>query len=261
MAALTITSEQAVTWVASGLWPFFRVVGLAMTAPLIGTRSVPARIRLSFAIAISMVIVPVLPPPPAIELVSGAGFLVTLQQVLIGAGLGLAVRLVFLGMELGGQIIAQQMGLGFAAMVDPQNGAQVPVVSQYYLVLATFAFLSLNGHLVLIEVLTDSFRSLPVGPAGITRTALWSVMQWASWTISSAVMLALPAISSLMVVNIALAVISRVAPQFNLIAIGFPFMILFGALIVLLTTSAISPLFEQLFQQALVLARQLAAGG
>jgi flagellar biosynthetic protein FliR len=258
VSTLELTSTEILGWVMQWVWPFFRIAGLVMTAPLLGTKSTPLRIRLITALALAAVLAPLVSVPTVPDPMSPAGMLIVLQQVLIGATLGLAVRLVFLALEVGGQIIAQQMGLGFAAMVDPMNGAQVPVISQFYIVLGTLTYLGLNGHLVLIEVLASSFKTLPVSGSGIARDDLWLVSDWAGWLITQAVVLALPAIVSLMVVNLALAVVARAAPQLNIISVGFPFMIVFGMFIVLFTAGSMAPLFEHLFDQSLNLARTFA---
>jgi flagellar biosynthesis protein FliR len=260
MSTLELTSVEILGWVMQWLWPFFRVAGLVMTAPLIGTKSVPVRLRLALAFAVSLVIAPVVHVPVIGDVWSPLGLLVTVQQVLIGAALGLAVRMVFLVMEVGGQIIAQQTGLGFAAMVDPLNGAQVPVISQFYIVLGTVAFLNFDGHLLLFQVLGASFQTLPIGSTGLPRESLWQISQWVSWLIAQSVVLALPVIGALLVVNIALAVVARAAPQLSIINVGFPFMILFGMLVVLYTAQALEPIFARLFDEALTLARDFAGG-
>ncbi len=260
MTALIVSETEISAWVMSWLWPFFRVAALVMTAPVIGTKSVPLRMRLVLALALSLVVAPLAGLRGMPEPVSALGLLITVQQILVGAALGLAVRLVFLVMEVGGQVIAQQTGLGFAAMMDPMNGAQVPVVSQFYIVLGTLTFFSIDGHLVLIEVLAESFKTVPVLGPGLARESLWQITGWVSWLLSQAVVLALPAMIALLVVNLALAVVARAAPQLNIISVGFPFMILFGMFVVLYTAHAMEPFFLQLFDDTFRLARTFLAG-
>ena len=126
---LSISDTEFASLISQWLYPFMRIAGLMMTAPVIGTRVVPGKIRVVVAIAIALVIVPLAAVPDNIEVFSFAGLLVAAQQVLVGALIGVVLRLVFLVVELAGQIIAQQMGLGFASLVDPQTGLQVPVFS------------------------------------------------------------------------------------------------------------------------------------
>jgi flagellar biosynthetic protein FliR len=241
----------------SWLWPFLRIGGLVMAAPIIGSRSTPARVRIILTLALSFVIIPVVPSPPAIPVVSPGGLLVTIQQIFIGVTIGLAVRMVFMALEFAGQLTGMQMALGFAAMIDPQTGTQVPVVSQFYIVFATLLFLTLNGHLILIEILVDSFQTLPVGVEGITQADIWQVINWASWLFSSALLIALPALISLLIINFAFGVMTKAAPQLNIFAVGFPLMLMVGMFVILVTFSTIDGHFARLLNETLSLARAL----
>ncbi len=243
--------------IQSWLWPFFRIGGLLMAAPVIGTRAVPVRIRLVMAIAITMLVVPYIPAVPVVDALSGEGMLTTVQQIVIGVSLGLTLRFMFVVFELSGQIIGQQMGLGFAAMVDPQTGTQVPVVSQFYIVIGTLAFLALNGHLIMIRVVAESFTTLPIGSSGIDREGIGLLLSYVSWLIANAVLLALPAIVALMVVNLSFGVMTRAAPQLNIFAVGFPIMILMGAAVMYMTLSGLEPHLVRLLDEALKMSRQL----
>lgn len=247
--------------ITAWIWPFIRIASLTMTAPVFGTRTVPTRIRLGVAMVLTLVIAPNAPPMPAVEPFSGAGLMVTGHQVLIGLSLGFALRLVLVVLEVGGQLIAHLTGLGFASLVDPQSGVDVPVVSQFYIILATLMFLSLDGHLLMIQLLADSFVSLPVGMEGVGKAGLWSLAGQASWIFSSAVLMALPAIGALLTVNIAFGVMARAAPQLNIFAVGFPVTLVFGLLVVLFTLPVILDQLEGLFDNAFGFAQALVSGG
>jgi flagellar biosynthetic protein FliR len=238
-------------------WPFLRISGLVMAAPVIGSRAAPTRVRIILAMAIALVVVPILPTPPAVALMSAAGLLISIQQLLIGVAMGFAVRMVFMALEFAGQLTGQQMALGFAAMIDPQTGTQVPVVSQFYIVFGTLLFLSLDGHLILIEVLVESFHTLPVGVEGLSRADLWQVANWASWLMASALMISLPAVIALLVVNFAFGVMAKAAPQLNIFAVGFPLLLILGMVVVWLSFAAIDGHFVRLLDESLQLARAL----
>ena len=150
-------------WVARYIYPFARITGLLMVMPLLGTRMVSQRIRIILALFITLVVTPVLPPMPLFDGLSVASFIVILQQLLIGIVLGFVVEVLNQVFVIAGQLIAMQTGLGIATTVDPGQGASVVVVSQWFLFMVSLVFLSLNGHLVLIEILIESFRTLPVG--------------------------------------------------------------------------------------------------
>ena len=237
---LSITDAELARLLSEWVWPFLRVAGMVMTAPAIGTRAVPGRVRVVLVLALCVAIVPLLGEPPAVEILSPAGIFVCLQQILIGASIGLIIRLVFVVAELAGQIVAQQMGLGFASLVDPQTGLQVPVISQFYIILATLLFFTFDGHLLLVTVLIDSFSIIPIGHDGIDRAGLMQVLTWSSTLFSGALVIALPIVVALLVVNLAFGVMARSAPQLNVFAVGFPVMILFGIFMIFLTVNTLS---------------------
>ena len=182
------------------------------------------------------------------------------QQVLTGLIMGIALRLVFTVFELAGQIVAQHMALHFASLVDPNSGVQVPMLSQFYLVLATLAFLALNGHLLCIQVLAESFRVMPIGLDGMGREGLWSLVLQGGWIFSAAVLFALPVVAALLIVNLAFGVMTRAAPQLNIFAVGFPITLILGFALMLVTLPGVSSQFEQLFSDAISFVRVLLAG-
>ena len=160
---LELSNEQIGAWVDSFLLPLFRIASLLMVMPIIGTQLVPVRVRLYLAMAIALVLVPTLPPMPVIDALTVRSLMLIAQEVLIGVMLGFTLQLFFHLFSVAGQIIAVQMGLGFASMIDPANGVSVPVLAQMLLMLVTLLFLAMNGHLVVFEVLAESFITLPVG--------------------------------------------------------------------------------------------------
>lgn len=225
----------------SYLWPFFRIAALVMVAPIFSSNFVNARSRLLIALAISIVIVPSIPNlAPAISPLSGEGLLLIAHQILIGACMGFMLQLLFNAFIIAGQIVAMQMGLGFASMVDPQNGVTVPVISQFYLIFVTLVFISLNGHLILLQVLAESFVTLPISETGLAPTSFRAVAAQASWMYASGVLVALPAIGSLMMVNLAFGILSRAAPQISPFSIGFPLTIMLGFAIIYVNLPTVS---------------------
>jgi flagellar biosynthesis protein FliR len=244
----TITTNEVVQLVQMWLWPFFRIAGLLMTAPVIGTRTVPIRVRMVIAIVITAVIFPVLPEIPNVDPVSAEGILITVQQVMIGVSMGLSMRVVFVALEVAGQAIGQLMGLMLATMVDPTNGNQVPIVGQFYLLLATLLFVAIDGHLVMISVLAGSFNSMPIGTTGVSSASAWGVVLWTGTILKTAVVIALPAIVSLLIVNLSFGVMTRSAPQLNIFAVGFPIMIILGVLIIFFNLSSFVPHMMEMFE-------------
>lgn len=236
---MTFTSAELTAWIGAFLWPFFRIGGLLMAAPVFGARVVPVRIRLGLAVAITLLVAPLLPAMPAIDPLSSDGMMITAQQILIGAAMGFALRLVFTALEMAGQMTAHLMGLSFASMMDPQNGVQVPVVSQFYTIMGILLFLAMNGHLITIEVLVDSFRTLPVGASGLEAEGARGLALWGSTMFAGGLLIAMPAVTALLLVNITFGVITRTSPQLNIFAVGFPAIMLFGFVVMLLSLSGL----------------------
>lgn len=241
-----LSGAEIAAWIGSYLWPLFRIGAMIVAMPIFGSILIPVRVRLMLALAVTSIVAPVLPASPTVDPLSLEAVFIALQQIIIGVAMGFSMQLVFNAVTTGGQIIAMQMGLGFASMVDPQNGMQVPVLSQLYLLLVTLLFLGFNGHLIMIELVAESFTALPVAADGLTRNGFWLLAGWGSQMFAGALWLALPAVASLLVVNIAFGVMARAAPQLNIFAIGFPVALMMGFVVILFTLPAVVPQFESL---------------
>lgn len=259
---ISFTDAQWNALVAAYFYPFARVMAWLTADPVLGNRTVPMRLRIGLAIAISVVIAPMIGPLPDVDVASAMGLAILAQQVLIGLCLGFAVRIVFAAVEAAGQLAGLQMGLGFATFFDPQTSAQVPVVGQYLGLVATLVFLSLNGHAMLIGALAESFRLLPVGLPGLSSSGLGAYAAYGGQVFALGLALSMPVIAALLIANLGIGIISRAAPQMNIFAVGFPFTLLVGMAALYLTLPYFVPLLERLFtsgiESAVALLRGLA---
>jgi flagellar biosynthetic protein FliR len=237
-------------WLNQFLWPLMRISGFFMAAPVIGAQVVPPRIRLLLALLFTLAIAPTLRGLPTPDLLSPLSAVLVAQQLLIGVGMAFFLQILMHAFVMSGQLIASTMGLGFASMNDPVNGVTVAVVSQFYLMLATLLFLSFNGHLVMIDVLAESFRTLPVG-MDIGAGRLHTLAGWGSWMFGAALLMALPAVTALLIINCSLGVITRAAPQLNIFAIGFPLMLLLGLLIIWANLASVLPQMDRYSNEVL----------
>jgi flagellar biosynthesis protein FliR len=257
---ISITHGQLDHWIAQLFWPFARIGACFMVAPAFGATFVPPRVRLVIAGGVALVIAPLIPEPADIVAFSAAGMIVTAQQVIIGIALGFCLQTVFDAVTLGGQLLSNSMGLSFAYNMDPQHGAQTPVLGQFYSLMVTMTFLALNGHLRLIEVLVEGFRTLPIGTTGLGADGLWTVVRWGSTLFSGALSIALPGVTALLIVNLAFGVMSRAAPQLNLFAVGLPVSLVFGLVIMWVGLPTVQSGFVALMQSAFGLAHTLQGG-
>jgi flagellar biosynthetic protein FliR len=250
---LTLTSGQLEAWLGLYLWPFFRIGACLMVAPIFGAVFVPARFRLVLAAALTLLVAPLLPPQPPVSPLSGEGLVITAQQVLIGISLGFVVQVIFDSLAMGGQLLANSMGLSFAFNVDPQHGVSTPVLGQFYMILATLVFLALNGHLTLIESLVEGFRGMPVGASGFGAEGAWQITRWGDQIFRGALTIALPGLTALLIVNLAFGVVSRAAPTLNLFAIGFPVVLICGLIIVLVGLPSVQSGFIGMMREAFMM--------
>lgn len=245
----------------SYLWPFFRIAAMIMVAPIFSSNFITARTRLLLALAVSLVVIPNIPAEvPQVEPLSATGLLILAQQILIGACMGFMLQLLFNAFIVAGQVIAMQMGLGFASMVDPQNGVLVPVISQLYLIMVTLLFVTLDGHLILIQVLSESFTTMPIAASGLAASDFRDIAAQASWMYAAGVIIALPAIGSLMMVNLAFGILSRAAPQISPFSIGFPMTIILGFVIIMVTLPLVGDHLMDMSEYMLQMARLMVQG-
>jgi flagellar biosynthetic protein FliR len=247
---MNVTGAEITALVGSYMWPFIRIGSMLMVVPIFGARAlVPVRIRLGLAIILTILVAPLLPPMPAVEPLSLDGILITMHQVLLGIAMGFILQLVLSALVVGGHSIAMSMGLGFAQFLDP-NGVSVPVVSQFLIIMGTLLFVVLNGHLVTIQVLFESFNTMPVGPTSLDTEALMQIALWGSKMFVGALLIALPALITIKLINIAFGVMSRAAPTLNLFAVGFPVTMFVGFIVIFLTLPNLLPRFTSIVMEA-----------
>lgn len=239
---ITISLAQLTAWISQYFWPFVRIAGCLMVSPLIGTTMVPPRMRIILSAAVTILVAPLIKQPD-VELLSGTGLVIVVQQLIIGVGMGLAMQLVFDAVVMGGQLLANTMGLSFAVNIDPLHGASTPVLGQFYTIIVALTYLGLNGHLMLIDALTQSFRMLPLGTQGLGNDGLWAYVHFGSVLFSGALMIALPGLAALLIVNFAFGVMSRAAPTLNLFAVGFPASLALGLIIIMMGMPAVQSTF------------------
>ena len=243
---ISITSAQLTALLASYLFPMARILALVSAAPVFGNRGVPRRIRLGLGLALTLVIAPLAGPIPAVSPSSYEGLLVLIEQILIGTAMGLAMRIAFAAVDMAGELIGLQMGLGFATFFDPLRGNNAPVIAQLMGLLAVLFFLALNGHLLMISTLAQSFALLPIGTNLFGAHAALSVASWGGQMFAAGLTLALPVLAALLITNLALGVLTRTAPQLNIFAVGFPITLLLGFFMLALVLPYLTAPMEKL---------------
>jgi flagellar biosynthetic protein FliR len=229
------------------MFPLTRILALLATAPVFNNTALPARIRLILGLAITFVIAPVLPAPPPLLTGSWLGLVVIGEQILIGMLMGFALRLAFAAMDIAGETIGLQMGLSFATFFDPGRGGQSSVLAEFFGLLASLVFLAINGHLLLLNLLIESFALLPIDTRPLLAAGLAKLLTASTMMFSLGVMLSLPLITALLVANISLGVLARIAPTLNIFAVGFPVTLGIGFIVLMLSLPYLGAAMDGLF--------------
>ncbi|MEQ4581983.1 MAG: flagellar biosynthetic protein FliR, partial [Pantoea agglomerans] len=233
---ITLDSSQLVQWVSQFFWPLVRIMALFATAPILNERSVSKRVKIGLAVMITWLLMPLL-PAVNVTLFSPEGFLLLIQQMLIGIALGFTMQFAFAAVRLAGEVIGLQMGISFATFFDPGSRLNMPVLARFLDMLAMLLFLTFNGHLWLISLLADSFHTLPIGGQPLNANAFMALVKSGGLIFLNGMMLALPLIVLLLMVNLVLGLLNRVSPQLSIFAIGFPITLSVG----ILTISLLMP--------------------
>ena len=255
---ISISTAQWYAWIVAFLWPFLRVLGLIVAEPVLGNSNVPPAVKVGLAVLVTLVLAPVLPPMPRVEPASAAGVLIGVNQLLIGLAMGFAVRIAQTAIEAAGQLAGLQMGLGFAVFFDPQTSAQTAVVGQYLGLFAILTFLSIDGPGLVIAALAQSFTLLPITLQTPAPGGFRVLVEWGGEIFRAGLTVALPVVAALLIANAAVGIMTRAAPQLNIFAIGFPITLAVGFFGLWLALPLIGPSIERLFEQAVLVALQVA---
>ncbi|MEZ5739157.1 MAG: flagellar biosynthetic protein FliR [Burkholderiaceae bacterium] len=241
---ISVTDQMMLQWGLALLLPFFRILGIFTSAPIISARSTPARLRIALALAVAALVAPSLPVPAqalGAELVP-----IMVREVIIGLLIGFLARVVFTAFEIAGEAIGLQMGLSFAGFFDPQSGASNPVARLINMIALT-GFAALNGHALLVSTIMDSFRQLPIGGDWHWFDGQ-ALVSFGTLMFSLGLSVALPFMVLLLFLNLALGIMSRVAPQFSIFSIGFPVTISCGLILLALAVPMLDVPINQAFE-------------
>lgn len=237
-------------FMADLLLPFMRVSGLFASMIGLSAKTLPPPVRALLTLFLTVLIMPVVPPVVVDEVFSVGTFVLVIQQLLIGVAIGFISMMVLNTFVLAGQIVAMQTGLGFASIVDPVNGINVPAVGQFYLILATLLFWAFDGHLAMIRMIVLSFEAFPIGAGWFSPEQFQSIALFGGWMFVAAVTLSLAPIVSLLIVNLAFGVMTKAAPQLNIFSIGFSIAQIMGLVIIWLTLGNFGHHFALQWQEA-----------
>lgn len=238
---IALTEAQLVAWLSPMLWPFLRVLAVFTAAPIFSSKAFPIRARIALAFFIAFAAQPSLQGQPIISINGPEALGAVIQQVGIGLAIGFTVRLVFAAVELAGEVVGFQMGLNFAAFFDPSLNTQSSAVARFFGHMAAFLFVVMNGHLMVMMAVIKSFEAFPVDQNFLVALQQMKLYNLGADLFATGLWIALPMVGMLMFANLALGIISRVAPQMNIYSIGFPITLSVG----LIGITATLPMLDQ----------------
>lgn len=245
-------ADDLIELVQRFMLPFIRMGTFFLLAPVFAAQSVPVRIRILLALVITALLFPTLQTTTLLDPLSAEGVVLIIQEVILGMAMGLVLQFVMAAIVTGGHAMATAMGLGFASSADPQNGVQVTIVGQFYLVLATLVFISIDGHLFALEIFASSFSRFTPGEFFLTTGLIWMVVLFSAQLFVVGVLLALPVMVGVLLVNLAFGVMTKASPQLNVFSIGFPMAMMAGFALMLLSLPVLLPLLNNAFNQTFI---------
>jgi flagellar biosynthetic protein FliR len=259
MIAPGFAGVEAQLWV--WLIAMIRPGAAFIAAPVFGAPSVPLQIRLILSLAIGVAALnSVSITVPEGGIASIAGIALVGGEVLAGLALGFSLQIAYAAAFVGGETIANAMGLGFASMVDPQSGSPTPVIGQFLSILATFLLLSMDGHLMLIQFVIDSYRALPPGGGLMPNGAIHDLVWFGGSMFGAGLTIALPVAFALVLVQIVMAMLARSAPALNLFSVGLPATIVAGLVLLAIAAPVLAESIAAAISSALDMAHMLAGG-
>lgn len=206
-----------------------RVGAILFTVPFLESRNIPVLVKVSLAVSVSWLLMPQLtvsvPPMTSAPLNFVLG---VVSEAAIGMIIGLAVQLLFMGVQLAGNVAGYQMGFAIANVVDPASSSQIPMLSQFLNLFAIVLFISLNVHFYFIKALVDGFELIPIWGAHFKPDLFQVIVSLTGKAFLVAVKIGAPVMVSLLLISVALGLIARTVPQMQIFVVAMPLKIILG---------------------------------
>lgn len=235
--------------VAQLVWPLCRISAFFATMFAVSGNSFPTMTRALTALAVTVCMLPSIPDITFdANPFSGTGVLITIKECLIGLAMGISTLLIAQAFALAGQAIAMQTGLGFASLVDPVSGTNNAIVGQFFTVLCTLVFFGVNGHLIFLRLLLESFKNVPIG-SFLPMYGLSQMFIFFGSIFAAGLAMSLSAICTMLVVNFTLGVMTKAAPQLNIFSLGFAISMTVGIIVLYLSLNAFMSNYTHYFNE------------
>ena len=248
---IEVSSAQLQLWLTSFFWPFCRVLAYLMSDPILGHKNVSSQVKVGLAMLLAFLLAPNLPALPEVALFSWAGLGVTVEQVLIGMSLGMVMRVTLAVVEMTGDICGMQMGLAFATFFSADTSTNSLVLSRYLGMITILMFLALDGHLMVLELLATTFKTLPIGHLRFDPNAWNLIARYGSTIFLTGLLLALPMVATLLIISLAMGILNRVSPQLTVFSVGFPLTLSVGLILLMVVMGDLGPFLASLLTNTL----------
>ncbi len=252
---MNLILDDVVAILTTGLIPLLRISALLLAAPLVSLKVVSVRIRIAIALVLTIFVYPTL-ELPTIDPVSADGLILIVRELLIGLLFAVSLQVVNAALVVAGQTLSMSMGLGMAQTVDPNIG-RVPVLASFLVVMSTLIFLSIGGHLILIQLILMSFEVMPIGGEINLVETTANLIEWTAMVFLGGILIALPIMLTMMLVNLCIGIVTRAAPALNIFAVGFPAMVIAGLVLLLVYLVNIGHRIEWLWLEAFSMAQNM----
>ena len=237
-----------------------RIGAAFITAPVFGAVSIPLIVRVSATGAIGFLVLGTHRIVPPGQIFAVATILAVAAEAMVGLAIGFILQTAFAAPLVASELIGSSMGIGFANTIDPQNGRSSPALGQFFSIMLTLLFLSVDGHLVLVEMLVKSYDTLPPGAAWLDAGHLKNIALFGGYTFLAGLLLALPVGFLLLCLNLVMGMMSRAAPSLNLFAVGLPASLAVGVIALAIAFPAMGDYMLVLIRESLAATQNLVLG-
>ena len=237
-----------------------RIGAAFIAAPVFGAVSLPLTVRVSLSGAIGVLVLSTHSITPPAAVFALATFVSVAAEALVGFAMGFVLQTAFAAPLIASEVIGGAMGIGFASSIDPQNGRSTPALGQFMSVMLTLLFLSVDGHLVLVDMLVKSYEALPPGAAWLGADRLKAIAFFGGYAFLAGLLLALPVGFLLLCLNLVVGMMSRSAPALNLFSVGMPASLAVGVIALAVAFPAMGDYMLVIIRESLGVLQTLVLG-
>jgi len=237
-----------------------RMTSFFVTAPIFSSKGVPTTFKLGLGFFVSLLVFPIVANTNYAPGLNAMFYFYLLQEAIFGLALGWVSQLLFTSIQIAGSFIDMQIGFAIANVIDPQTGAQSPLMGNFKYIFAVLLFLSMDAHHLLIEGVISSYHLLPIDEQWLAQISNQATIDFIVTTFTKmfiiAFQIAAPFVGTLFLTDVALGIVARTVPQLNVFVVGMPLKVLVHFILLLVVTPGIFFMFQYLFKEIIISMKQ-----